>query len=567
MAGERKGATKRQNTTGLSLAELVLQESRNSLLAGAQVSEIQRRGTTFQEYQKDPVGFIRNVLREEITPDQAILAESVRDNPITIARSANGTGKTFDAAAIITWFYKVFNGAQVYNTCPPPEENLKHLLWGEIGRIVSKNPGLFATDKVSLGSLYIGRSPLEFIRGVTIPQAGDSAQKKARFSGKHAPYLLFVVDEGDAVPPEIYEAIDTCMSGGFARLLVLFNPRNQSGPLYQMEKLRRANVVNLSAFNHPNVSTGRNLFAGAVTREVTVRRINEWTRPLIAGEMVTSDCFLVPVYLEGCTAKKENGSEEYPPLKIGLRKPTEPCFDYMVRGEYSAIAENQLIGRDWCERALLRMKKYVAMNGETPPAGVKPKIGLDVAELGGDFNVATPRYDFYVSSQIKWGGIDTDLTANRAIEICKNLNAEGCWVDANGLGSGVWPKMRRQDIAAHRIMVSESATEVATLDGNFLGQFYRMRDQGWWAMREWLRTDPNAMLPLGSDVPGGLIDQLCSAKYGRMTNGRIKICDNDVMKAQLNGKSPDEASSLMLTFCPANDEEKSSEVESHNYDH
>lgn len=567
MAGERNGASKRQNTTGLSLAELVLHETRNSLLQGAQVSDIQRRGSTFKEYQKNPVGFIKDVLGEEITDDQAKLAESVRDNPITIARSANGVGKTFDAALIIAWFYKVFNGGQVYNTCPPPEENLKHLLWGEIGRLVSKNPGLFSTDKVSLGSMYIGRSSLEFIRGVTIPQAGDSNAKKARFSGKHAPYLLFVVDEGDAVPPEIYEAIDTCMSGGFARLLVLFNPRAQSGPLYQMEKLRRANVINLSAFNHPNVVTGRNLFPGAVTREVTVRRINEWTRPLISGEMVTSDCFMVPVYLEGVVAKKENGNESYAPLKLGLRKPTEPCFAYMVQGEYSAIAENQLISRDWCERALMRTKRHVAMFGETPPAGIKPKVGLDVAELGGDFNVATPRYDYYVSPQIKWGGIDIDQTSNRGIEICKNLNAEGCWVDANGLGSGVWPKMRNQGVIAHRIMVSEAATETASLDGLFLGQFYRMRDQGWWALREWLRTDPNAMLPLGSDLPGLLIDQLCTAKYGRMLNGRIKICDNDVMKSQLNGKSPDEASSLMLTFCPANDETTTSEVESHNYEH
>lgn len=568
MKGEVKPRTGKQiNTSKLTLSEYVIKKTQDAILSKAQIAETQRRGSTFKEYQEDPVGFVRNVLRLNITDDQATLLESVRDNPITLARSANGVGKTFDAACAITWFYKSFDGAQVYSTCPPPEENLRRILWGEIGRIVSTNPGLFVDDNISLGSMFIGRSDLEFVRGVTIPQSGDAAAKKARFSGKHAPYLLFVIDEGDAVPAEIYEAIDSCMSGGHARLLILFNPRAQMGPIYQMEKSGDANVVPLSAFTHPNVTSGQNLFPGAVTREVTVQRINKWTRPLIPGEIVTSDVFSVPLFLVGEVAKKSNGKDEYPPLPKGLRKPTEPAFSYMVVGEYSPIAEDQLIARDWCERAMMNWRRYVAIYGEVPPP-TQPKCGLDVAEMGADTNVFTPRYtNGYVPKPDVWGGIDINDTATRACELHTNVNALGTYVDANGIGAGVWPIMRNAGYTAHRIMASEAATEPVMLDELVLGQFYRMRDQGWWAMREWIRKDPTAMLPEGSDVKGGLIDQLCSAKYGRMPNGRIKICENDVMKIQLGGKSPDEASSLMLTFCPENDESGASEVESHNYDH
>jgi hypothetical protein len=65
------------------------------------------------------------------------------------------------------------------------------------------------------------------------------------------------------------------MSGGDARLLVMFNPRAELGEAYRMARDGRANVVRLSAMNHPNVLAGEDIIKGAVTRETTVRRINE----------------------------------------------------------------------------------------------------------------------------------------------------------------------------------------------------------------------------------------------------------------------------------------------------
>ena len=64
------------------------------------------------------------------------------------------------------------------------------------------------------------------------------------------------------------------------RLLVMFNPRAEQGAPYRMIRDKVANVVELSAFEHPNVLTGENIIPGAVDRQTTVRRINQWTRPL-----------------------------------------------------------------------------------------------------------------------------------------------------------------------------------------------------------------------------------------------------------------------------------------------
>ena len=182
----------------------------------------------YNQYKTDPIGFGENILHDQYTDDVKTLIQSVKDYPITIAKSANATGKTHAAARIAIWYYKTYQDAQVYTAAAPPEENLKKLLWGEIGSIVHRYPELFSDDTVT--NLNIMRHAQSYITGVTIPSSGTPAQREAKFSGKHAPHLLFIIDEGDAVPDEVYRGIESCMSGGDARLLVLFNPREQIGP-------------------------------------------------------------------------------------------------------------------------------------------------------------------------------------------------------------------------------------------------------------------------------------------------------------------------------------------------
>jgi len=263
------------------------------------------------------VGFGEKVLGESFTDEVKILMESVRDNPVTVAQSSNAVGKTHAAARIAVWWFKCFPDSQIYTAAAPPESNLKKLLWGEIGGKVEKHPDLFKSDTTT--NLHIARSAKSFLTGVTIPMSGTEAQREAKFSGKHSPHLLFILDEGDAIPDEVYRGIESCMSGGHARLLVMFNPRAEIGEAYRMIRDGRANVVKLSAFNHPSVVTGQDVIPGAVTRETTIRRINEWCRPLAQGEQIDGECFELPAFLEGQTAKSQSG-QEYPPLKPGWFK-------------------------------------------------------------------------------------------------------------------------------------------------------------------------------------------------------------------------------------------------------
>lgn len=492
--------------------------------------------TLTDRYRDNPVGFGQEVLGDHYTDDVIRLMEAVRDHSVVVAKSGNATGKTHAAARITAWFYSVFPDAQVYTAAAPPENNLRNLLWGEIGGLARKHPEVFAGQRQA--DLVIARSPQSFITGVTIPAAGTPAQREARFSGKHAPHLMFIIDEGDAVPPEVYRGIESCMSGGHARLLVMFNPRSESGPVYQMERDGKAHVVELSALRHPNVVTGQDSIPGAVSRNVTVRRINQWSRPLAPGELPDHECFEVPDYLVGCTAIGLNG-EEFQPLPAGWRKSMEPALDYMVLGRYPAQATTQLISKAWIAAARARWDAYVAQHGELPPAGTQPIMGQDVAEFGTDSNFSCFRWGGFVGRLTGWRGVDPLVTGAKAAELYKAHHALVAMVDATGVGAGVPPHMSRQGCRAVRVMVA-SAPTVATE----MGQFGILRDQLWWAVREWLRTDIGAMLPPDEQ----LVEELSVPTYST-ARGLIKVMGKPVMK-DLLGRSPDRADSLTLTFAP-----------------
>jgi len=498
------------------------------------VIEALRKGIQYEGYQGDPLGFGQTELGEKYTDEVQVLMESVRDHPVTIAISANATGKTHSAARIAAWWFTCFPNSQVYTGAAPPESNLKKLLWGEIGSIIEQHPKLFSQHAVT--NLHVQRSAQSFLTGVTIPSSGTEAQREAKFSGKHSPHLLFILDEGDAIPDEVYRGIESCMTGGHARLLVMFNPRAELGEAYRMQRDGRANVVRLSAFNHPNVITGTDEIPGAVTRETTVRRVNEWCRPLVEGqEIPDGECFELPSFLVGCVAKSHSG-KPYPPLNAGYYKVMEPAFSYMVLGRYPAQSTQQLISKEWIARARTRWDVYVAANGELPPAYTPGVMGQDVAEFGSDSNVICKRYGGFVPQLIAWQGIDVISSGDRGIIEAKEGNLR-VNVDATGLGSGVAPHMRRAGVSATGVMVAEGGTETTEL-----GDFKILRDQLLWAVREWLRVDPGAMLPPDE----ALVEELSILTY-KVENGKIRVMNNDTIRELLK-RSQDRGVALYLTF-------------------
>jgi hypothetical protein len=286
----------------------------------------------FIKYKDDPVGFCEDVLDETLTDEVKLLANSVKDNKISIGVSATGTGKSHIAARLAIWFYSCFPGAKVFTSAAPPIDNLRQILWGEIGSVVRGYPQLFKGHEIK--SLEMKKGPEEFLVGVTIPSSGTDEERESKFSGKHAPHMLFILDEADAIADCVFRGIDGCMSGGHVRLLCMFNPKRKAGSIYRMIRDKRASVIKLTAFNHPNVITGKDVIPGAVTRDVTVERINEWCKPLKdVGNLSDASMFTLPDFLVGKTCIGGNGKEPWSVPGPGIRSAYLRRVDIISKSE------------------------------------------------------------------------------------------------------------------------------------------------------------------------------------------------------------------------------------------
>ncbi len=507
----------------------------------------------YSGYANDPCGFSRNILGHQPTPGQDQVLEAIRDHKVVVVKSANDVGKTYIAADAAIWFSRCLERSKVITAAAPPLANLQRLLWGEIDRRILDSPQVFAGIKTR--SLHFSFSPDWWCDGVAIPVAGSSSEREAKFSGKHAPYLLFIVDEGDAVPDEVYKGIESCMSGGFVRLLVMFNPRAAVGPVYRLIQAG-AHVIELDAFSHPNVITGKEVVPGAVSREITVERIARWSRPVVEGEMFSEDdieYFQVPEILNGEVWTRSDKTQA-PALVAGeWRKIEDPQLSYMVLARFPGQDIQQLISRSWIEAAQARWLLRAETHGDLPPEGIMPIHGQDVAEFGSDFNCACFRYGGWVAPFVLWNGIDPLESGHRAAELADDARATTSQVDAIGIGAGVPAAMRQwwqnpapegRSCQVEHVAVSVKVSESPTMTRVDEGEFYLLRDQLYWQVREWLRTDPTAMLPPDES----LADELIAMRY-RYDKGRIRISPKDEMRHLLK-RSPDRADSLALTFGP-----------------
>jgi hypothetical protein len=505
---------------------------------GAQI--LNSRRDDFSKYKGKSVEFIEDTFGVTLVPDVIELCRAVDKYEVVEAKSGNATGKTHIAAHLAYYWLLCFPTPTVWTTAAPPESNLRNLLWKEINAIHEKNK-----DNVLKGvkrkDLRIELDVERFIEGTLIPQNADEHLQETRFSGKHSPTLAFIIDEANGVPRPVFKGIESCLSSEYIRLLCLFNPRSPSGYTYTMELERQCHIVCLTAFNHPNVRTGKNIIDGAVSRKVTLQRIDAWTRHLRPGETSEdADVFEVPEFLVGTTVRRKNGTMTEP-LKAGYRKIEDTQFKYMVLAEYPDESVERLIQDRWINDARTRWDLYVDAKGESPSRRWCI-YGQDVAEKGGDWNVGYARYGGFVARAVKWRGLDLDATAERARKTHMKVNARWTFADGTGVGAGIAPYLQRRGVNAIGVRVANRPTAFCER-----GEFFMMRDQLYWHLREWLQHDPTAMLPPDEE----LIQELRVPEFGHK-NGKIYVMSKDDMRDEL-GRSPDHLDALALTFYPEPD--------------
>ena len=172
--------------------------------------------------------------------------------------------------------------------------------------------------------------------------------------------------------------------------------------------------------------------------------------------------------------------------------------------------------------------------GLTQPFG-EVRMGVDVAEAGGDYCVMVLRWPNIAKVVLKYQTGDTMDLAGRIIQTAKEYDVipPNIFIDAIGVGKGVVDRLHEQRYSVTPVKVSETAHDE--------GQFTNLRAECFWALRQWIKG-------------GGMLDenpdwlQLCDIKYKvQDSSGRLMIMPKELM-AKEGYNSPDVADALSITF-------------------
>ena len=216
----------------------------------------------------------------------------------------------------------------------------------------------------------------------------------------------------------------------------------------------------------------------------------------------------------------------------------EPLRSQMLNGDFHAGLEDdpfQVIPSKWVEAAMGRWTK---------PARLEPmdSLGVDVARGGRDNTVIARRHGMWFDEPLTYPGKETpDGPSTAGLAIAAARDKAPIHIDVIGVGSSPYDFLKEAGQHVLGINVSEGASET---DLSGLLQFFNLRSQLWWKMREALDPAQNTGATLPND--SRLKADLCAPKW-RLQGSKIKVESRDEIMARI-GRSPDFASAYCLAL-------------------
>jgi len=318
---------------------------------------------------------------------------------------------------------------------------------------------------------------------------GLSSDEPDKFQGYHSENILIIVDEPSGLDEQIFEAIEGIMAGGNAKLLLIGNPMSMSGTYRDSHldptKAQFYNQIHISAFDSPNVKTGKTVIPGLTTQK--------WM-----------------------DEKKEDWGED------------NPLYRIRVLGEFAEQGVDTLINLDWINQAVKRYEQDDKREGDKV-------MGVDVARFGDDETVYGIRQGSRLFQMQHWSKWDTMKTANWLNPIITTESPGAVLVDVIGIGSGVVDRLKEM---GHKRTAGINVSEKARDDAKFAN----LRAEIFWQLRERFQRGE---IEIPSDPK--LAAQLAGLKYEFDNLGRLKMESKEHMKDR-GMKSPDRADMLAITY-------------------
>lgn len=365
----------------------------------------------YARYQDDPAGYAADVLKVQWTPQQVAIAQSLVDHKRTMVRASHSVGKTHASGGVVNWWYDAFDPG-ICLTTAPTDRQVSDLLWKEVRVQRGGRSGLLPKAN------RMEASPDHYAVGYT-------ARDVNAFQGTHEERLLIIFDEAVGVGAEFWEGADAMLTSGDGnRFLAIYNPTDTASAAYDAELSQDANVIVISALEHPNILAQLRGEPRPYPKAIDISWVNEriygeraWCDPIAATDATVEDL-------------------EWPPESGNWYRPG-PLMEARALGRWPRLA----VGSVWSEAAF-----RAAEAGVLPePDDVPCEIGCDVARFGDDDTVIHVRRGPVSLHHEAHNGWDTARTAGRLKELAREWGQRSgvdgkriqVKVDDDGVGGGV----------------------------------------------------------------------------------------------------------------------------------
>lgn len=181
-------------------------------------------------WRKDPLAFIREVIKVEPTLQQIKIINAVMEHRLAAVRSGNKVGKTAVLAWMAIWFMCCFKDARVPCT-GPSESQLKRGIWQELGKWWRKLPDFFKDQFIltaeALTHKTHGTSWQAYIKTA-------SKENPEILSGAHSPNIMLLPDEASGIAREIMNNALPLLGSENAYCILSGNPLRTSGYFFDL---------------------------------------------------------------------------------------------------------------------------------------------------------------------------------------------------------------------------------------------------------------------------------------------------------------------------------------------
>lgn len=427
------------------------------------------------EWLKNPVQGVRDLFGVEPTDQQIGLIRQAWDPKARVAvSSCTGAGKT----ATLSWLTYLFLLTQ-YDcrilVTSPSFQQLTRVYKTECDKWKGKMDKPFA-DLFTVTREKVALQSDKLVQQADLVTA--STDNKENLQGGHAENYVILGDEASAIEPEAFATLQKTLSTGTGgRFILTSNPTRSVGPFYDIfhkEELDKIwHSMYFSAFDCPHTAEG---------------------------------------FIEEIKATYGEDSDHY---RVG------------VLGIFPKAAATQFISAEIVDRAM--MTQHLKMAYYNYPV----VIGVDVARFGDDETVLVARQGPKVIAIERHSKLDTMEVATAVFEFQRKHQGKVIFVDAIGIGAGVFDRCKQLKMPVREVMGSHGSTKPI--------EYFNMRSQLWGEMRYWLDND--------ADIPqiDELRTQLVGMTYGLSGKMQIQLTTKKDIK-RMGMKSPDLADALSLTF-------------------